>query len=234
MMILALESSALAASVALLEGDTLVASAYQRSGLTHSATLLPMADDLLRRCGHRLSDVDLFAVSHGPGSFTGLRIGIATVKGLAYGGDKPAIGVSTLEAMAYNLPSRDGVVCACMDARVGQVYNALFRLENGVVTRLCDDRAIKVDDLRQELDTYSGEPIWLVGDGAVLVKDKLAELPLQLTEENLRHQNAYGVARLAQNVYLAGESGDPAALVPHYLRLPQAERERLEKMKEKV
>jgi len=232
MIVLALESSATAASTALLKDDTLLAESYQRSGLTHSATLLPMMTDMLSRCGQSLESVDLLAVSAGPGSFTGLRIGVATVKGLAYGTDKPCIGVSTLEAMAYMLPY-EGVVCACMDARVGQVYNGIFRIENGTVTRISADRAIKIADLQIELSAL-GERIYLVGDGSPLVKKALTGIDAVFVPENIRYQNAYGVARLAMIKYMAGESGDASVLVPSYLRLPQAERERLEKMKEKV
>ena len=233
MLILALESSATAASVALMRDGDLLASAYQHSGLTHSATLLPMLNDMLAHCRQKLSDVDLFAVSEGPGSFTGLRIGVATAKGLAYGLDKPCIGVSTLAAMAECLPYENGVICACMDARVGQVYNGLFSVKNGVMTRICEDRAIKIADLAQDLAAQS-EPIYLVGDGAKLVSEKLTEIETVLVPENLRYQNAYGVAVLAKRAYENGDKGDASALVPKYLRLPQAERERLEKMKEKV
>jgi len=233
MMVLALESSATAASAALVQDGVLVASTYQRSGLTHSATLLPMMIDMLKSCRHTLSEIDLFAVSEGPGSFTGLRIGVATVKGLSYGLDKPCIGVSTLAAMAANLPYEQGVICACMDARVGQVYNALFSVENGAVNRICEDRAIKVAELEKELAALS-QTIYLVGDGAKLVQEKLCGLHTVLVPENLRYQNAYGVALLAQTAYEKGDPGDASLLVPKYLRLPQAERERLEKMKEKV
>ena len=233
MMVLALESSATAASTVLMRDGELLASAYQRSGLTHSATLLPMVNDMLTRCGQSLADVDLFAVSEGPGSFTGLRIGVATVKGLAFGLEKPCIGVSTLEAMAACLPYENGVICACMDARVGQVYNALFLVENGITKRISEDRAIKLSDLEQELMQYPS-PIYLVGDGARLASEKLTAVKTVLVPENLRYQNAYGVALLARKAYENGVSCDASALVPQYLRLPQAERERLEKMKEKV
>lgn len=233
MIVLALESSATAASAALLRDGELIADTYQRSGLTHSATLLPMMNDMLLRCGHRLSDVDLFAVSAGPGSFTGLRIGVATVKGLAYGLEKPCIGVSTLEAMAVNMPYENGIICACMDARVGQVYNALFSVKDGVMERIGADRAIKIADLESELASLEA-PIYLVGDGAKLVHTKLENIKTILVPENIRYQNAYGVALLAKKAYENGDSGDASALVPNYLRLPQAERERLEKMKEKV
>ena len=141
MKILALESSAVSASVALTEDEKLVAQSFQNCGLTHSRTLLPMAENLLANCGVSLADVDAIAVAHGPGSFTGVRIGVATVKGLALGADKPCLGVSTLEAMAWGARALSGDLCCVMDARAGQVYNALFTVEDGRVRRLCDDRA---------------------------------------------------------------------------------------------
>ena len=143
MKILAFESSAVSASVALIEDERLVAQSFQNCGLTHSRTLLPMVENLLANCGVSLADVDAIAVAHGPGSFTGVRIGVATVKGLALGADKPCLGVSTLEAMAWGARALGGDLCCVMDARAGQVYNALFTVEDGRVHRLCDDRAIK-------------------------------------------------------------------------------------------
>ena len=150
MKILALESSAVSASVALTEDEKLVAQSFQNCGLTHSRTLLPMVENLLANCGVSLADVDAIAVAHGPGSFTGVRIGVATVKGLALGADKPCIGVSTLEAMAWGARALGGDLCCVMDARAGQVYNALFTVKDGRVRRLCDDRAIKLTEKKSE------------------------------------------------------------------------------------
>ena len=150
MKILALESSAVSASVALTEDEKLVAQSFQNCGLTHSRTLLPMVENLLANCGVSLADVDAIAVAHGPGSFTGVRIGVATVKGLALGADKPCLGVSTLEAMAWGARALGGDLCCVMDARAGQVYNALFTVEDGRVRRLCDDRAIKLTELADQ------------------------------------------------------------------------------------
>ena len=159
MKILAFESSAKAAGVALCEDEFLVAQSYQNNGLTHSTTLLPMAEDLLRNCGVSLDQVDCLAVSAGPGSFTGLRIGISTVKGLAWGAEKPCAGVSTLEAMAWNLAHLDGVICCAMDARRHQVYNALFRAREGTLERLTPDRAISREELAQERKSFDGPQI---------------------------------------------------------------------------
>ena len=183
MKILALESSAVSASVALTEDEKLVAQSFQNCGLTHSRTLLPMVENLLANCGVSLADVDAIAVAHGPGSFTGVRIGVATVKGLALGADKPCLGVSTLEAMAWGARALGGDLCCVMDARAGQVYNALFTVEDGRVRRLCDDRAIKLTELAEEI----GEaPYFLVGDGADLcyntIKENCTGLRLAPTE----------------------------------------------------
>lgn len=224
MRILAFESSAAAASVAYCRDGALVASAFQASGLTHSRTLLPMAQSLLKNADFSMEDVDLLAVAHGPGSFTGLRIGVSLVKGLAFEWNLPCVGVSTLEALANCMPRRDAVLCAVMDARAGQVYHANFDLSGEAPARLCADRAVTVAQLREELAAL-GRPILLAGDGAHLLADAGERLP-----ENLRLQNAYGVARLAARVYVDGGDFSAAALRPEYLRLPQAERERLAKL----
>lgn len=230
MLILAFETSAKAASAALLENGTLLAESYQNTGLTHSQTLLVMAQALLRQCGKTVSDVTAVAVAAGPGSFTGVRIGVAAAKGFAWGAQLPCYGVSTLESMALSLGIWEGTVCACMDARRAQVYNALFRAEQGRLHRLSPDRAISLDQLGQELSQLEG-PIFLVGDGSLLTARTLAEqVPnLVVPAEHRMHQRAAGVALLAQQAIAAGDAGDGAALTPNYLRLSQAERERLER-----
>ena len=229
MLTLAFESSAKAASVALCDGETLIAQTTQVCGLTHSVTLLPMAEALLNNCGYALKDVDLFAVAHGPGSFTGVRIGVSTVKGLAWGCEKPAVGVSTLEAMAYNgLAFGEGaLICCVMDARRQQVYNALLAIENGEVKRLCPDRAISLEELAAEVRTM-GKPPYLIGDGALLTLDFFREQDITavMAPENLRHQSAYGVAMAARTA-TPGTADD---VLPVYLRLSQAERERQERL----
>lgn len=230
MLILAFETSAKAASAALLENGTLLAESYQNTGLTHSQTLLVMAQALLRQCGKTVSDVTAVAVAAGPGSFTGVRIGVAAAKGFAWGAQLPCYGVSTLESMALSLGIWEGTVCACMDARRAQVYNALFRAEQGRLHRLSPDRAISLAQLGQELSQLEG-PVFLVGDGSLLTARTLAEqVPnLVVPAEHRMHQRAAGVALLAQQAIAAGEAGDGAALTPNYLRLSQAERERLER-----
>lgn len=224
MRLLSIESSAKAASVCLTEEGRLVAQTVQWSGLTHSRTLLQMAEHLLENCDYRVSDLDAVAVAKGPGSFTGVRIGVAAAKGLCWGGDLPAIGVSTLEAMAWHLADREGaLVAACMDARRSEIYNALFRIQEGRPQRLTPDRAIPVSLLCAEVR----EPVYLVGDGAQLCAQalKAAGLPCLLAPEPLLMQSAWGVAKAAQGV-APQEAGQ---LTVNYLRLSQAERERLQR-----
>ena len=231
-MILAFETSAKAASVALLENGTLLGESYQNTGLTHSQTLMSMAEDLIKTCGKTPADVTAVAVAAGPGSFTGVRIGVAAAKGFAWGKEIPCYGVSTLEAMARNLGIWEGTVVPCMDARRNQTYTAIFKAESGKLTRLLGDCAISVEELGEKLKNCE-KPIFLVGDGAVLCYNNLKEhLPgLVLPPEHRRHQRAAGVALLAQEQMDAGIPGDGASLTPNYLRLSQAERERLEKEK---
>ena len=230
MKILALESSAVAASVALCEEETLIAQAFQNTGLTHSQTLLPLAEDLLKNCGLTMADMDLIAVAEGPGSFTGLRIGVAAAKGLAWGGELPCAGCSTLESMAWNLAGFEGEVCAAMDARRKQVYNARFRVDGQQPHRLTPDRAISLEDLIAELQGTETTQI-IVGDGAKLCCDALtaAGIPAKLAPPNLRMQSAWGVARLALEKARKGQTVTANELAPVYHRLSQAERERLER-----
>ena len=223
MLTLAFESSAKAASVALCEDGRLISQVIQCSGLTHSRTLLPMAEDLLKNAGTEMKQIDCFAVAQGPGSFTGIRIGIATVKGLAWAADKPCIGVSTLAAMAWNGVAAGGLICAVMDARRSEVYNALFRIEDGRPVRLCPDRAISLSALTEEL-RERGEAPFLVGDGTELASAFFREQHLdhRVPPENVRWQNAWGVAMEAAGKKLCTSQ----ELLPVYLRLSQAERER--------
>ena len=223
MLILAFESSARPASVALLRDGQLLSQYSQCSQLTHSRTLLPMAEDMLKNAELTLDDVDLFAVAHGPGSFTGIRIGVSTVKGLAWASDKPCVGVSTLEAMAWHGLAAGGLICPVMDARRSQVYNALFEIRDGKPARLTEDRPISLEELTAELASFDW-PVFLVGDGAELTAKALAAagLPYTVAPENLRWQSAWGVAMAAQDK----TPGSADTLLPVYLRLSQAERER--------
>ena len=232
MLILAFETSAKAASVALTENGKLLGEGYQNTGLTHSQTLMVMAEDVLKQCGKTAQDVQAVAVAEGPGSFTGVRIGVAAAKGFAWGKQIPCCGVSTLEAMAESLGAWQGYVCPVMDARRSQVYNALFKADNGILTRVADDRAIAIKDLAEELKKIE-EPIFLVGDGSILCYNTLTgEIPnLVLPPEHRMHQRAAGVAIVANRMIAAGIAPSGNELTPNYLRLSQAERERLEKEK---
>lgn len=231
MLILALESSAKAASVALMEDENLIAQYSQCSGLTHSRTLLPMLEDMLKNTEKKIADVDLIAVAHGPGSFTGIRIGVSTVKGLAWAAQKSCVGVSTLEAMAWHGASSGGLICPVMDARRSQVYNALFEIDdNARPKRLTEDRAISLSELEQELRADGREPL-LVGDGAKLTYDYLTQagLACRMAPANLVYQSAWGVGMAA----LDKKPGNADDLLPVYLRLSQAERERQERLSRK-
>lgn len=231
MKILALESSAVACSAALWGEEGLIAQNFQQSGLTHSRTLLPMAHDLLKNCEVSLSDVDVIAVAAGPGSFTGLRIGVATAKGLAWGEDKDCAACSTLESMAWPLAHLEGRVIVCaMDARRSQVYNALFLAAGEGLQRLTPDRAIGLDQLGEELKKVEKEKI-VVGDGARLCYNTLTEqgITLKMAPEHLRMQSAWGVARAALELVRSGGLVSGEELAPVYCRLSQAERERLER-----
>ena len=229
MLIFGIESSAKAASAALCRDGELIAQYYQCAGLTHSRTLLPMAEELLRGTDTALGDLDGVAVAVGPGSFTGVRIGVAAVKGLCFGAEKPAAGVSTLEAMAWNgLAAAPGeIVCCCMDARRGQVYNALFEISDGAPARLVPDRAVTLEELAAELRRY-GRAVFLTGDGAQLALGALsaAGLSCRLAPGPLLMQSAWGVCMAARGL----EMQSAEKLLPVYLRLSQAERERQERL----
>ena len=232
MLILAFETSAKAASVALPEDGKLLGESYQNTGLTHSQTLMVMAENLRAECGETTADGAAAAVAAGPGAFTGVRIGVAAAKGFAWGREIPCYGVSTLEAMALSLGAYQGYICPCMDARRSQVYNALFYVNHGTLERMSEDRAISLAELGTELKSLK-EPIFLVGDGSNLCYNTLLEsVPnLVLPPEHRMHQRAVGVALAAQKQAEAGDPGDANALTPNYLRLSQAERERAERMK---
>ena len=226
MKILAIESSAGPASVCIADGEKILYEAYSNVGLTHSRTIMPMVEQALSLTSIGLDDIDLLAVANGPGSFTGVRIGVSAVKGMALGADKECIGVSTLEAMAYNLVYCDCTVCAVMDARCSQVYCGIFNVKNGVVSRTFPDEAISIADLRLRLGEIDGD-IYLVGDGAELCFAQFGDLPdVRLAAPQLRFQRASGVALCAKRAIDNGAKAvDAGELDVVYLRLPQAERE---------
>lgn len=230
MRILAFETSAKAASAALLDEEKLVGEYFQDCGQTHSRTLMKMAQDLLENCDVTVDDLTAVACASGPGSFTGVRIGVAAAKGMAWGAELPCVGVSTLEAMAQQVCMFEGLVCCAMDARREQVYHALFRCEGGVLTRLTDDCAISLAELEESLKNVE-EPKIMVGDGAALCYNTLSEhvRGCVLAPTALRQQRASGVALVARRLLLTGTKFDGAELIPNYLRLSQAERERMER-----
>ena len=230
MKILALESSAKSVSAAVLDSGIVLASAYQNTGLTHSRTLMPLVDVMLKNSDIPLEEIGLVAVAAGPGSFTGLRIGVSAAKGLAWTLDVPCCAVSTLEAMAQNLRHMDATVICAMDARRNQVYNAVFSAHGGTLNRMTPDRAIGLPELAAELKNDEKEKI-LVGDGAKLCYTYLQEngIPCRMAPAALVMQNAVGVAQAAEEMAARGETVSARELVPNYLRLSQAERERLAK-----
>lgn len=216
-MLLSLDSSAVTASVALTDGDRVIKSEFVNSGLTHSETLLPMVKRVMG--DYEFSSLDAVAITAGPGSFTGVRIGVATVKGIAFAGNIPCYGVSTLEAIAYNFVDENCVVCAVMDARRMQFYNAIFKVENGIVSRITPDRAISIDDLREELKQY--DFVIIAGDGAALCSQNIALDNCKIAADDKIYQNALSVAKCVKNKKAIA----PSALMPVYLRQSQAERE---------
>lgn len=225
MLILSVDSSAVAASAALTRDGKILGEFYCNVGLTHSQTLMPMIQGLLQNTRISTKDVDLFAVSTGPGSFTGIRIGVASIKGLAFPLDKPCVGVSALESMAWNLAHINCTVCAVMDARCGQVYNAVFKAGGEKLERLTEDRAISANDLAKECEKYP-KPLFLVGDGAKLCYNKqgFQAVGASLPPEPLIYQRASGVAKAAAFAYAGGKTETAASLLPIYLRPAQAER----------
>ncbi len=232
MKILAIDTSAVIASCALCEDDTPIAVYSQKAGLNHSETMLPMVKNLLDNTKTDISEIDLFAVSAGPGSFTGIRIGIATVKGLAFGQNKPCVGVSTLEAMAKTIGTFavDAIISPVMDARRNQLYNALFEVRGDKLLRLTPDRTVDAGELMRELDSMD-RPVYFVGDGYDLVT-KMNPPFQKPTPPAYRWQNAYGVAAVARSMYQDAEDKSvftDKLLRPEYLRLPQAEREAAER-----
>lgn len=224
MKLLSVESSARSVSVSLTDEDALMAQYYQNTGLTHSRTLLTMADDMLKNLELTPEDIDAFSVAIGPGSFTGVRIGVSAVKGMALALNRPCYGVSTLEAMAFNACHMQGTICCVMDARRSQVYNAIFAARDGKMTRLTEDRAISIDRLCQET---GDKELLLVGDGAQLCYNwfKEAGKSALLLPENIRYQSAWGVAMAAKYA----EPSSAHDLAVNYIRAPQAERQRLER-----
>ena len=233
MKILALDTSAKVSSVSIVTEERVMAEFSVHLNFTHSQTIMPMCEQLLSCCQIPLEEIDAFAVSKGPGSFTGLRIGLSAVKGMAFSLQKPCIGVSTLDALALNGRHFEGIVCCVMDARCNQVHDALYQNRQGAFTKLTEDRALFIDELSQELKELQ-KPVLLIGDGAELCYNKLSGIlpSLFLAAENNRYQRASSVGLAALEKARRGEFLSASELVPQYLRLPQAQRERMKKLEE--
>lgn len=229
MKILSLDTTAEVCSAAVCDDKRLIAEMTVNTGNTHSQTLLPVVEQILKISETSIEEIDCFACSTGPGSFTGVRIGVATVKGIAYGKNKPCVSVSTLEALAYNLIGYNGIICPVMNARRNQVYNALFECNNGEITRLCADRALSISELDEELSALD-KPIYLCGDGYDITLKGFEKTRVDFVPERNRVQSAYSVACCAIKKYEAGQVLSDAELVPIYLRPSQAERERNERL----
>lgn len=226
MKILAIDTSATAASVAVAEEDKIIGEYFINTKLTHSQTLIPMAEQLLKSVSLSVNDIDAVAVNAGPGSFTGVRIGVAAAKGIAFANDLPCISVSTMQSMAYNMLENDCIVCGVMDARCQQVYNALFKINGKSVERLTDDRALSLEDLKRELEKINDKVV-LAGDGTEITEKYFNGKLLNVVSApiNNRIQKASSTAMVAYAMIKEGKTVSPDELMPVYLRLPQAQRE---------
>ena len=227
MIILGIDTSAKTASVGLAEDNNIIDDIFLNEGLTHSETLLPMIDRILKNNNLKINDIDAFAVNNGPGSFTGIRIGIAVVKGLVMQSNKPCFEVSTLDSIAYNCKNRTGIVVSAMDARRNQVYNAIYKAENGVVTKLVNDRSILINELYNELLRYDCD-VYIVGDGQRNVRDYYDQN--NLNKDNFIYPDYIGNLQNGANTALIGfenfekkKTGED--ILPNYLKLSQAEQE---------
>ncbi len=231
MIILAFDGTAKAASVAVLKDERALAVYTIDNGLTQSELLLPMAENALKLLGLSFDDVELFATSVGPGSFTGVRIGVSLIKGLAFGTNIPCVAVSTLDAIKENISGLKGILVPVMDARRNQVYTAIFSSDENGVKKLTEDMAIPLDTLGDMLKKYDGDPIYLAGDGIDVAKKHLTKMGIKLEETPylLRNENAYSVGRVALEAFKDGLYVSDKDIAPTYLRMPQAERERLER-----
>lgn len=230
MKILALDSSAAVCTAALCDNEKLICEITVNTGNTHSETLLPVVEQILKLTDTTVDDIDLFVCSVGPGSFTGVRIGAATVKGLAFGKNKACVGISTLDALAENIAMFDGILCPVMDARRDHVYNALYECSGGVITRLCPDRLISVAELDSELAAL-GKKVYLTGDGYCICEREFSKIKVEYVPERLRLESGYSTGMCGLKKYQNGEVVSDFELAPVYLRPSQAERERIEKLK---
>ena len=227
MRILAVDTSSAVASCAIVDGEKLVCEEILNNGLTHSQTIMPMIESVMKRSGLETKDIDLFAAVTGPGSFTGLRIGVSAVKALAHAADKPCVAVSTLEAMAYNLPFCEKLIVPIMDARRGEVYNGIYRFGGGELSVIREDRALSIEELCEDVNTLDCDAVFL-GDGLPVFREKIKEMlgdKAYFAPANLNAQMAASAALVAQKK----EQINYSKLAPVYLRKSQAEREREER-----
>ncbi|WP_343210411.1 tRNA (adenosine(37)-N6)-threonylcarbamoyltransferase complex dimerization subunit type 1 TsaB [Anaerolentibacter hominis] len=230
MKILALDSSGLVASVALTEEDNLIAEYTVNYKKTHSQTLLPMINEIVKMVEQPLEEIDAIAVACGPGSFTGLRIGSATAKGLGLALKKPLISIPTVDALAYNLFGVSDLICPLMDARRNQVYTGIYTFSGDQFQILEEERAVSLDEIAEDLNKL-GRPVIFLGDGVPVYKEQLAEkvqVPYRFAPAHQAKQRAGAVGMLAWEYYKAGRVESAAEHRPVYLRLSQAERERKE------
>lgn len=234
MKVLAIDSSGMAATIAVVSEECMIGEYTTNYKKTHSQTLLPMVDKLLDFLGMELSDMDAFAISEGPGSFTGLRIGAATVKGFCLALDKPLIAVPTLEALAYNMATTKSIICPIIDARRNQVFTGLYKCENGDIVTVSEQKAVDILDIIEEINEL-GKDVVFVGDGVNSFADTIKEnikVSYELAPVHMREQKAGAVGALALRYYEQGKVVDSDKFEPEYMRISQAERERNEKLKE--
>lgn len=229
MIILGIDSTANVCSAAICDNDRLLGEIQINTGNTHSEILLPAIEEVLRLSNTDIDDIELFSASIGPGSFTGVRIGAATIKGLAFGKNVPCCEVSSLASLAQNLSAFDGILCPVINARRMQVYNALFSCKDGVITRLTPDRAISIEELDAELSAY-GEKIYMSGDGYDICKKHFVNTKTENIPSKMRLHSGYSTCICGLENYKNSNTVTDKELSPSYLRLSQAERERNEKL----
>lgn len=233
MLLLAIESSGLVASIGLMEDDKLIGEYTTNFKKTHSQTLLPMMDQVVKMTGVSLDDVDAIVISGGPGSFTGLRIGAATAKGLGLALNKPLVNVPTVDALAFNLYGTEQVICPIMDARRNQVYTGLYTFEGDDFKVICPQKAVGIDEIVEQINTM-GRPVIFLGDGVPVQKEFIKNhitVPCNFVPAHLNAQRAGALAALGKRYYEEGRLETADEHVPEYLRLSQAERELMERKK---
>lgn len=228
MKILAVDSSSVTASVAIVESGEIIAHYFLNVGLTHSQTLAPMIESVLKNSNILPSEIDLYAATNGPGSFTGIRIGLSIAKAMALANSKPCLGVSSLYSLAYNLKDKNNILCACMDARNNQVYNALFKVENNKITRLTEDRVIDINNLKEELSEFK-EKTEIVGDGAEICYNSFKESDKNFAKSILfysknKYISAVNLAFAASEAYCSEKDKNKINSEINYIRIPQAQR----------